>query len=294
MAPSVIGIQKSQSPRKRQSFEGNEIPHKKRCLSDTEVSDEDSASRKSLSPQMDDDRRAHHNELERRRRDHIKDHFMALKQSIPLLEGEKSSRALILKRAVEYIAMMQERLTENQNDIARLREQNENLEAQVKALDNSQRPLFMDDKVRSPVNKAPFSVSACAVGPSISTSLLSPLSTPSIGITSTSTVNTLALSTELGSPQSQLQALTSVPPSGILGTETSLPDTILRAVSNPLLNISSLFLASSPIKLNQPVQIMPTVTGTQNEFDYPNDVHSRILANSFAVDRPFATATVRF
>ena len=43
----------------------------------------------SESPCLDDDRRAHHNELERRRRDHIKDHFLALKNCIPLLEGEK-------------------------------------------------------------------------------------------------------------------------------------------------------------------------------------------------------------
>lgn len=33
--------------------------------------------------------RAHHNELERRRRNHIKVHFNILKNSIPLLEGEK-------------------------------------------------------------------------------------------------------------------------------------------------------------------------------------------------------------
>lgn len=38
---------------------------------------------------MEDDRRAHHNELERRRRDHIKDHFMNLKDAIPVLDGEK-------------------------------------------------------------------------------------------------------------------------------------------------------------------------------------------------------------
>ncbi|VDK20944.1 unnamed protein product, partial [Anisakis simplex] len=54
-----------------------------------EIFQDDSSSPKSLSPQMDGDRRAHHNELERRRRDHIKDHFMSLKDAIPLLDGEK-------------------------------------------------------------------------------------------------------------------------------------------------------------------------------------------------------------
>uniref|UniRef100_A0A914ZFD0 BHLH domain-containing protein n=1 Tax=Parascaris univalens TaxID=6257 RepID=A0A914ZFD0_PARUN len=106
MAPSAIAIMKV--ARKRRSFEaGGDIAQKAQCLSEAEYSDDDSSSPKSSSPQIDDDRRAHHNELERRRRDHIKDHFMSLKDAIPLLDGEKSSRALILKRAVEYIAMMQ-------------------------------------------------------------------------------------------------------------------------------------------------------------------------------------------
>jgi len=52
------------------------------------------------SPSVDEDRRAHHNELERRRRDHIKDHFVALKNSIPLLEGEKVSSWVPTKKAI--------------------------------------------------------------------------------------------------------------------------------------------------------------------------------------------------
>ncbi|VDK65117.1 unnamed protein product [Anisakis simplex] len=82
MAPSAITIAKI--PRKRRSFEGSDPNQKIQCLSE-----DDSSSPKSLSPQMDGDRRAHHNELERRRRDHIKDHFMSLKDAIPLLDGEK-------------------------------------------------------------------------------------------------------------------------------------------------------------------------------------------------------------
>jgi thiamine phosphate synthase YjbQ (UPF0047 family) len=45
---------------------------------------------------LDDDRREHHNELERRRRDHIKDQFMALKNTVPLLEGEKVNFVVFL------------------------------------------------------------------------------------------------------------------------------------------------------------------------------------------------------
>lgn len=35
------------------------------------------------------DKRAHHNALERKRRDHIKDSFHGLRDSVPALQGEK-------------------------------------------------------------------------------------------------------------------------------------------------------------------------------------------------------------
>ncbi|MEQ2276426.1 hypothetical protein XENORESO_019695 [Xenotaenia resolanae] len=37
------------------------------------------------------DKRAHHNALERKRRDHIKDSFHGLRDSVPSLQGEKTS-----------------------------------------------------------------------------------------------------------------------------------------------------------------------------------------------------------
>ncbi len=37
------------------------------------------------------DKRAHHNALERKRRDHIKDSFHSLRDSVPALQGEKVS-----------------------------------------------------------------------------------------------------------------------------------------------------------------------------------------------------------
>jgi len=50
------------------------------------------------------DKRAHHNALERKRRDHIKDSFTGLRDAIPTMKGgDKSSRAQILKKASEYI-----------------------------------------------------------------------------------------------------------------------------------------------------------------------------------------------
>lgn len=38
---------------------------------------------------MQAEKRAHHNALERKRRDHIKDSFTALRDAVPSLQGEK-------------------------------------------------------------------------------------------------------------------------------------------------------------------------------------------------------------
>uniref|UniRef100_A0A8C8XG25 Protein max n=1 Tax=Panthera leo TaxID=9689 RepID=A0A8C8XG25_PANLE len=41
------------------------------------------------------DKRAHHNALERKRRDHIKDSFHSLRDSVPSLQGEKGRKTKI-------------------------------------------------------------------------------------------------------------------------------------------------------------------------------------------------------
>jgi hypothetical protein len=38
------------------------------------------------------EKRAHHNALERKRRDHIKDSFTSLRETVPALQGEKAVR----------------------------------------------------------------------------------------------------------------------------------------------------------------------------------------------------------
>ncbi|XP_014669386.1 PREDICTED: protein max-like [Priapulus caudatus] len=43
-------------------------------------------------------KRAHHNALERKRRVHIKDSFHGLRDSIPAIQGDKASRAVILTK----------------------------------------------------------------------------------------------------------------------------------------------------------------------------------------------------
>lgn len=104
------------------------------------------------------EKRAHHNALERKRRDHIKDSFSSLRDSVPALSGEKvvcyswlsiwywlvshknnqqsrsslpqASRAQILKKAAEYIQFMRKKNNSHQQDIEDLKRQNNLLEAQ--------------------------------------------------------------------------------------------------------------------------------------------------------------------
>lgn len=87
----------------------------------------------------DADKRAHHNALERKRRDHIKDSFHSLRDSVPSLQGEKSvkqaSRAQILDKATEYIQYMRRKNHTHQQDIDDLKKQNALLEQQVRALE---------------------------------------------------------------------------------------------------------------------------------------------------------------
>ncbi|KAK8737095.1 hypothetical protein OTU49_004799 [Cherax quadricarinatus] len=76
------------------------------------------------------EKRAHHNALERKRRDHIKDSFCSLRDSVPSLHGEKASRAQILKKAADYIEFMRRKNSAHQQDIDDLKKQNNLLETQ--------------------------------------------------------------------------------------------------------------------------------------------------------------------
>lgn len=83
------------------------------------------------------EKRAHHNALERKRRDHIKDSFSSLRDSVPALNGEKASRAQILKKAAEYIQFMRRKNNAHQQDIEDLKRQNNLLEAQIRTLEKA-------------------------------------------------------------------------------------------------------------------------------------------------------------
>lgn len=78
-----------------------------------------------------DNKRDHHNALERRRRDLIKDSFCKLRDVVPSLQGEKASRAQILKKAAEYIQTMRKKNQTNQADIDELSRLNKMLEDQM-------------------------------------------------------------------------------------------------------------------------------------------------------------------
>ncbi|RWS00777.1 protein max-like isoform X1 [Dinothrombium tinctorium] len=96
------------------------------------MSDED----KDVDIDTDADKRAHHNALERKRRDHIKDSFTSLRDSVPSLHGEKvkpykASRAQILKKAAEYIQLMRRKNSAHQQDIDDIKKQNKILEEQT-------------------------------------------------------------------------------------------------------------------------------------------------------------------
>jgi len=104
---------------------------------DVESDEEDSERRRQNSGNMSLDRRAHHNALERKRRDHIKDSFSSLRDAIPTMQGDKSSRAQILRKASEYITFMRRKQSGNQQDIEDLKRQNSHLEKQIKVLERA-------------------------------------------------------------------------------------------------------------------------------------------------------------
>lgn len=84
-----------------------------------------------------DNKRALHNAMERKRRDSIKDSFKGLQDCIPTLRGDKTSRAQVLKKTGEYITHMQKKITDHQDEIKSLKNQNSSLESQIRALEKA-------------------------------------------------------------------------------------------------------------------------------------------------------------
>lgn len=101
-----------------------------------------------------DNKRALHNAMERKRRDSIKDSFRGLQDCIPTLRGDKTSRAQVLKKTSDYISQMQVKIEKHQVEINDLKEQNSQLEAQIRALEKAKTsfggPLIRSDSLLGP------------------------------------------------------------------------------------------------------------------------------------------------
>lgn len=82
-----------------------------------------------------DIKRSHHNVLERKRRDLIKDSFTKLREAVPTLSNEKASRAQILKRAADFIQHIHQRNENTRRDIDELVKKNEELESKISSID---------------------------------------------------------------------------------------------------------------------------------------------------------------
>jgi len=104
-------------------------------MSDEELYDLDQAGSNS---ELSDDKRALHNLMERKRRDSIKDSFRSLQDAIPSLKGSKSSRAHILKKTGDHITFMQKKCAHDQRDINQIKNENQQLEAEIAALERAQ------------------------------------------------------------------------------------------------------------------------------------------------------------
>lgn len=92
--------------------------------------------------ESDTDKRAHHNALERKRRDHIKDSFSMLRDALPFFQADKvrASRAQILKKAADYITTMRRKNVAHQQDVDDLKSQNKALEEQIRLLEKAKTP----------------------------------------------------------------------------------------------------------------------------------------------------------
>lgn len=101
------------------------------------------------------EKRAHHNALERKRRDHIKDSFTALRDAVPSLQGEKvvsASRAQILKKAAEYITFMKRKNQTHQSGNEDLKRQNNQLDQQIRQMERQLNTASESDGLQNDQN----------------------------------------------------------------------------------------------------------------------------------------------
>ncbi|KAH0534261.1 hypothetical protein KQX54_002243 [Cotesia glomerata] len=94
-------------------------------------------------------KRAHHNELERKRRKEIKFYFERLKNTVNRIDPAKelaTSRRKILTKSANYIMKKEGNLHLIKNEILAIKNQNRLLEAQVKSLEMKNIALTEDER----------------------------------------------------------------------------------------------------------------------------------------------------
>lgn len=83
----------------------------------------------------DEQRRASHNILERKRRNDLKYSFQILRGQIPELEdNQKAPKVTILRKAAEYIVQIQDDARVQEDDLHRERERQQELQQRLKFL----------------------------------------------------------------------------------------------------------------------------------------------------------------
>lgn len=92
-----------------------------------------SGGRRKFRHEKGDVKRSHHNVLERKRRDLIKDSFSKLREVVPTLSNERASRAQILKKAADFIQLTNQKNESTRSSIEELVRKNLELERKLSA-----------------------------------------------------------------------------------------------------------------------------------------------------------------
>eukprot|EP01137_Pigoraptor_chileana_P020945 Opistho-2@83992 len=106
---------------------------------------DDSDSSEPSKARRDAHKRANHNALERKRRDHIKDRFSTLKANVPTISADNPSRAMILNKATDYIRYMKKKNAMDVAEVAEIKRQNSHLSEQIKTLEPGSSPSELLD-----------------------------------------------------------------------------------------------------------------------------------------------------
>lgn len=72
-------------------------------------------------------------------RNHIKDRFNGLRDTIPSIRGERTSRATILSKAADYIPSLQKTVRERRAELESLRAANQSLRMQIASAESGAR-----------------------------------------------------------------------------------------------------------------------------------------------------------